>query len=188
MTLTVMLKQPNRPTLRSFLDSTESRCYASDVQRGVLPLLRFGKREKITEKFRRAYAAFVGSYPGAAITVTFASFGCDGWGPFNMTVRVKLARNKMSRGYTLVWSDDPLLSRNPSEWNGIVGETRESLTWARDLLKCWSKRKAGLNAALNEHPNIRGTWSRSFVAGRSQLTCYFRVRGSSSCVLCAQAR
>lgn len=95
-----------------------------------------------------------------------------------MTVRVKLERNKMSRGYTLLWSNDPFLSRSPSEWNGIVGETRESLTWAQDLLKYWSKRKNGLNAALNEHPDIRGTWSRSLVAGRSQVTCYFPVRGA----------
>jgi hypothetical protein len=44
-----------------FLDSTESGGYASDVQRGGLPLLRFGKREQITEKFRRAYAALLGT-------------------------------------------------------------------------------------------------------------------------------
>ena len=104
-----------------------------------------------------------------------------------MTVRVKLERNKMSRGYTLLWSDDLFLSRNPSEWNGIVGETRESLAWAQDLLRCWSKKKTGLNAALNEHPDIRGTWNRSLIAGRSQVTCYFPVRGPF-CFLCAQAQ
>jgi len=45
-----------------------------------------------------------------------------------MTVWVKFERNKMSRGYTLLWSDDLFQSRNSSERNGIVGETRESLT------------------------------------------------------------
>ena len=66
-----------------------------------------------------------------------------------MTVRTKLERNKMSRGYTLLWSDDAFPLNGTSEWNGIVGETRESLTWAQHLLRCWSKRKTGLNAALN---------------------------------------
>jgi len=31
------------------------------VQRGALPLLWFGKREKITEKFHRPYAALLGT-------------------------------------------------------------------------------------------------------------------------------
>ncbi len=105
-----------------------------------------------------------------------------------MPVRVKLERNKMSRAYTFLWSDDPFLSRNSSEWNGIVGETRESPTWAQDLLKCWSKKKNDLNAALNELPGMRGTWSRPLVAGPSQVTGYFRVRESSSSFLCAQAQ
>ena len=60
-----------------------------------------------------------------------------------MTVRTKLESNKMSRGYTLVWSDDAFLIRSVCEWNLIVGETRESLTWAQHLLRCWSKRKNG---------------------------------------------
>ena len=34
---------------------------AYDVQRGALPLLWFGTREKITEKFHRAYAALLGT-------------------------------------------------------------------------------------------------------------------------------
>jgi hypothetical protein len=49
------------PTPALFWDSTESRCYASDVQRGALSLLWFGKREKITEKFHRACAALLGT-------------------------------------------------------------------------------------------------------------------------------
>ena len=101
-----------------------------------------------------------------------------------MTVRTKLERNKMSRGYTLLWSDDPFESRDASEWNGIVGKTRESLNWAQTLLRCWSKRKNGLNAALNEHPGITGTWRSSLIAGRSQVTCYFPPHKSRSCFLC----
>ncbi len=60
-TFTVMLKQPDPPIPARSLDSTESRCYAFDVQRGALPLLWFGTREKITEKFYRAYAALLGT-------------------------------------------------------------------------------------------------------------------------------
>jgi len=71
-----------------------------------------------------------------------------------MTVRTKLESNKMSRGYTLVWSDDAFLIRSACEWNGIVGETRESLTSGQHLLRCWSKRKNGLSVALNEHALI----------------------------------
>jgi hypothetical protein len=81
-----------------------------------------------------------------------------------MTVRVKLERNKMSRRYTLLWSDD-LPIQEPSEWNGMVGETRESLTCAQDLLKCWSKKKTGLNAALDEHPDLRGHVESLFGCG-----------------------
>ncbi len=100
-----------------------------------------------------------------------------------MTVRTKLERNKMSRGYTLLWSSDSS-SRNTSEWNGIVGETRESLHGARNLLRGWSKRKKALNAALNEHPDVRGTWTSSLVDGRSQITCYFSPNQPWSCFLC----
>jgi len=56
-----MLKQPDPPIPPRSLDSTESRCYAPEVQRGALPLLWFGKREKITEKFHRPYAALLGT-------------------------------------------------------------------------------------------------------------------------------
>lgn len=60
-TFTVMLKQPDPPTPARSLDSTESRRYAFDVQRGPLSLLWFGTREKITKKFHRAYAALLGT-------------------------------------------------------------------------------------------------------------------------------
>lgn len=106
-----------------------------------------------------------------------------------MTVWVKFERNKMSRGYTLLWSDDLFQSRNSSERNGIVGETRESLTWAQDFLQCWSKKKTRLNAALlDENPGIRGPVESLFDCVRAQVTCYFPVRGSSCCFLCAQAQ
>ena len=123
-------------------------------------------------------------YPGAAIIVISVFSGCDGFGRTDMTLRTKLERNKMSRGYTLLWSDDAFPLNGTTEWNGIVGETRESLTWAQHLLKCWSKRKTGLNAALNEHPDIRGTWSTSLIVGRSQVTCYFSPHNSWSGFLC----
>ena len=121
---------------------------------------------KRSRKFHRPYAALLGT----TLALQLLSLS-----PFSvamdverliMTVRVKFERNKMSRGYRLLWSDDLFQSRNPSEWNGIVGKTRESLTWAQDLLKCWSKKKTRLNdALLDEHSDIRGgTWSRFLIA------------------------
>jgi len=113
--------------------------------------------------------------------------GLSSWMGADMTVPTGLERNNISRGYT------PLGPMVPS-YPGIhpsgteLWEIRESLTWAQDLLKCWSKRKSGLNAALNEHPNIRGTWNHSLVVGRWQLTCYFPMRGSWSRLLCTQAQ
>jgi hypothetical protein len=104
-----------------------------------------------------------------------------------MAVRVKLERNKMSRRHTLVWSDDPPI-REPIRLERNRGrDTRESPLGTRSLEMLvqeedWLKRRIG------EHPDIRGMWSRSLVAGRSQVTCYFPVRGSSFCFLCAQTQ
>ena len=78
-TFTVMLRQPDPPTPARSLDSTESRCYASDVQRGALPLLWFGKREKITEKFHRAYAALLGTTLALRLlSISLLSVAMDG--------------------------------------------------------------------------------------------------------------
>jgi hypothetical protein len=145
--------------------------------------------EKIPLRISSSTRSSFSCHVGAAITVVSASPGCDGFGRADMTVRTKLERNKMSRGYTLLWSENPCAGTNTSEWNGIVGETRESLNWAQALLRCWSKRKNGLNAALNEHPDIRGTWSSSLVAGRSQVTglALFACRPITHCVFSLRA-
>src|SRR6185312_1552823 len=82
---------------------------------------------KRSRKFHRPYAALLGTTLALQLlSLSLFSVAIDGE-RLIMTVRVKFERNKMSRGYRLLWSDDLFQSRNPSEWNGIVGKTRESL-------------------------------------------------------------
>src|SRR5690242_19224806 len=83
MRVTVMLKQPDHQLPLVLWIRRKAGAMPSDVQRGALPLLWFSKREKVAEKFHRPYAPLFGADPGAAITVTFAFFGCAGWGAFN---------------------------------------------------------------------------------------------------------